>query len=634
MKQIMSKPLRKSIRISYLTVELRSPVIRLPIHWFNFKNYYTKNGRYSSNVFWQEPLLDVEGMSFDDIVNYYDKQDSEIYLFSSYVWSHMAIMAIAKEIKNRNPNRIIVIGGPHLGITYNKLDWFFSHKFVDAICEPTSYGEWFIEDMLNQYAEGDIDWKQVRFSIFRTGRGPVPSKITFEFPQAMIPGNEDIVYKCKDIAMEANIPLVLPIELSRGCPYACVFCEWGGGIGGKVIRKPLDMIKQDLDYIPQFGIEGVQIVDANYGIFKEDVDVSEYIEQSKNIYGLPTQVELFGITKSKQEARWAVIEPLARCGAVNRYKISLQSISQEVLRNIKRTDVPREKDFEFARYLEKTYDVRSDIEFILGLPGYTKEDFYDEIDLQYEHGYQLERYIWLLLPDSPAFDPEYKEKHGIKTAKVCVGKSRLNSYEFNDVGEFEKYHISDDPVYISDIEFVTKANGYTEEEYTEFFFINYWIVYNRPLFDFTKIVIDANIASGKISKPSILFRHLYEKVMSNTDNKYLLAMRNLSDQMQELVSGNRKEIVDFREYNLPHTTVSANLSYIFQSCAVVFQEDYLKFLIELAEQLNLDVPESIYTQWAERVNSLKFSTAPKYDKFYQIRIFYENFINEKYRKTT
>ena len=634
MKQIMSKPLRKSIRISYLTVELRSPVIRLPIHWFNFKNYYTKNGRYSSNVFWQEPLLDVEGMSFDDIVNYYDKQDSEIYLFSSYVWSHMAIMAIAKEIKNRNPNRIIVIGGPHLGITHNKLDWFFSHKFVDAICEPTSYGEWFIEDMLNQYAEGDIDWKQVRFSIFRTGRGPVPSKITFEFPQAMIPGNEDIVYKCKDIAMEANIPLVLPIELSRGCPYACVFCEWGGGIGGKVIRKPLDMIKQDLDYIPQFGIEGVQIVDANYGIFKEDVDVSEYIEQSKNIYGLPTQVELFGITKSKQEARWAVIEPLARCGAVNRYKISLQSISQEVLRNIKRTDVPREKDFEFARYLEKTYDVRSDIEFILGLPGYTKEDFYDEIDLQYEHGYQLERYIWLLLPDSPAFDPEYKEKHGIKTAKVCVGKSRLNSYEFNDVGEFEKYHISDDPVYISDIEFVTKANGYTEEEYTEFFFINYWIVYNRPLFDFTKIVIDANIASGKISKPSILFRHLYEKVMSNTDNKYLLAMRNLSDQMQELVSGNRKEIVDFREYNLPHTTVSANLSYIFQSCAVVFQEDYLKFLIELAEQLNLDVPESIYTQWAERVNSLKFSTAPKYDKFYQIRIFYENFINEKYRKTT
>jgi hypothetical protein len=62
----------------------------------------------------------------------------------------------------------------------------------------------------------------------------------------------------------------------------------------------------------------------------------------------------------------------------------------------------------------------------------------------------------------------------------------------------------------------------------------------------------------------------------------------------------------------------------------VFQEDYLKFLIELAEQLNLDVPESIYEQWTERVNSLKFSTAPKYDKFYQIRTFYENFINEKH----
>jgi hypothetical protein len=349
---------------------------------------------------------------------------------------------------------------------------------------------------------------------------------------------------------------------------------------------------------------------------------------------LPRVVELFGITKSKQEARWAVIEPLARCGAVDRYKISLQSISQDVLRNIKRTDIPREKDFEFARYLEKTYGIRSDIEFILGLPGYTKDDFYDEIDLQYEHGYQLERYIWLLLPDSPAFDPEYKKEHGIKTAKVCVGKSRLNSYEFNDVGEFAKYHISDDPEYISDIEFVTKANGYTEQEYTEFFFVNYWIVYNRPIFDYVKIVIDANIASGKLSKPSMLFRKLYEKVMSETDNKYLLAMRNLSDQMQELVSGNRKEIVDFREYNLPHTNVSSNLTHIFDTCALTFKDDYLKFLVDMTEELGLDIPDYIYEQWSKKVELLKFSTAPKYDKCYQIRTFYENFINEKYNKTT
>jgi hypothetical protein len=41
-----------------------------------------------------------------------------------------------------------------------------------------------------------------------------------------------------------------------------------------------------------------------------------------------------------------------------------------------------------------------------------------------------------------------------------------------------------------------------------------------------------------------------------------------------------------------------------------------------------------FEQWSERVDSLKFSTAPKYDKFYQIRTFYENFINEKYNKTS
>jgi len=110
----MSKQLKESIRISFLNIDLRVPIVRLPINWLNFKNYYNKHGKHSSTVDWQEPILNLEGWSFEDIVDYYDKQDSDIYAFSSYLWSHMAIMAVAKELKERNQKRIIVIGGPHL----------------------------------------------------------------------------------------------------------------------------------------------------------------------------------------------------------------------------------------------------------------------------------------------------------------------------------------------------------------------------------------------------------------------------------------------------------------------------------------------------------------------------------------
>ena len=445
----MSKQLKESIKFSHLNIELRAANQRLPIHWLNFKNYYSKNGKNPNNVVWNKPILNIEGMQFEDIVQYYIDQDADIYSFSSYLWSHLSIMAIAEEIKRRKPNSIVVLGGPHLDITHNKLDWFFEHKFVDALCEPTSYGEWFIMDLLDQLTEtGSVNWKEVSFAIFRTGRGPTPNKRDFKFPGGIISGNEDIVFECKDIALERNVPLVLPIEMSRGCPYECVFCEWGGGIGGKVVRKEMEHILEDLNAIPQYGIDQVQILDANYGIFKDDVDVSKHIEELKNIFDLPKHVEIYGMTKSKDEARWKTIEPLARAKVVERYKLSLQSLSDKVLRNIKRTDIPRERDFEFAQYLFDQYGVRSDFEFIMGLPGSTLDNFYEEVDIQYEYGYNLERYIWMFLPDSPAYDDNYKKQFGIETVKTCVGKTKMNSYEFDDVKNFSEYNITADTKYI------------------------------------------------------------------------------------------------------------------------------------------------------------------------------------------
>jgi radical SAM superfamily enzyme YgiQ (UPF0313 family) len=580
-----------------------------------------------------EPILNFEGWSFDDIVNYYDKQDSDIYAFSSYLWSHMAIMAIAEEIKKRNPKRIIVLGGPHLNITHNKIDWFFKHKFVDAICEPTSYGEWFIQDVLDQFVEGDISWKDISFSIYRTGRGKSPSKIDFKFPGALIPGNEDILFKCKDIAMERNIPLVLPIELTRGCPYECVFCEWGGGIGGKVVRKSMEDIKVDLDYIPQVGIEQIQILDANYGIYKEDEDVSKYIESLKNDFGLPNHVEIYGMTKSKQERRWATIEPLARAKVVERYKLSLQTLNNEVLRNIKRTDIPREKDFQFAKYLYDTYGIRSDFEFMMGLPGYSRNDFYDEVDIQYEHGYNLERYLWLFLPDSPAYDPEYIKKFNIKTEKTCIGKSRMNSYAFDDISVFGDYHISADPKFLSDVEFVVEADGYTRKDFTEFFFMNYWILNNVELFDFADKIVKYNIENSVIDRPSLIFQKVYEKILNHGDNEYAVAMKDLNDQMHDFICGNREEIVDYKEFNLPHTNVSVDFNYIHKACIFAFQKDYVEFMLEVVNDLSLIIPENSVELFENNLERFRQTPSPKFDRFYQIRTFYENFINERCSQT-
>ena len=641
----MSKPVKKSIKFSHLNIELRAANQRLPIHWLNFKNYYSKNGKNPDNVIWNKPILNIEGMHFEDIVQYYVDQDADIYSFSSYLWSHLAIIEIAEEIKKQKPNSLIVLGGPHLDITHNKLDWFFKHKFVNALCEPTSYGEWFVTDLLDQITEtGSVNWKEVSFAIFKTGRGPTPNKRDFKFPGGIIAGNEDIVFECKEISLERNIPLVLPIEMSRGCPYECVFCEWGGGIGGKVIRKDMEYILEDLNAIPQFGIEQVQILDANFGIFKDDVDVSMHIEELKSTFDLPKHVEIYGMTKSKDEARWKTIEPLARARVVERYKLSLQSLSDKVLRNIKRTDIPRERDFEFAQYLFDQYGVRSDFEFIMGLPGSTLDNFYEEVDIQYEHGYNLERYIWMFLPDSPAYDDNYKKQFGIETVKTCVGKTKMNSYAFDDVKNFSEYNITADTKYISDVEFVVKADGYTREDYTEIFFMNFWIIQGYSTGAGKDIYSDAdspqsnslmidmhqgleyNVKQGKLKNPSDFYRKIYYYIMNPGSNKYALAMKELRDQIYELIAGQRKEIVDFREYNLPYTDVSVEMSYIFRSCVYVFHEDYVKFIMKIVDELNMEIPKEFVERFKNNIHMTKQSQSPKYDKAYQILVYYDDFI--------
>lgn len=625
----MSKQPKKSISVSVLNIDLRVPVQRLPIIWLSFKNYYTKFGKYTDMVEWKEPILDFENVTYDQIVDFYDKQDSDIYAFSTYLWSHKAIMAIAEEIKRRNPKRIIVLGGPYLDITYkNNIEWFFKNKFIDAICEPTSYGEWFMTDMLNQAVEGSIDWKNVAFAIHRTGRGYFPNKLDFQFPGPLIEGNEDIFYKCKDIALERNIPFALSLETTRGCPYQCVFCEWGGGIGGKVVRRPMDQILADLDMIPQIGIDQVQILDANWGIFKEDIDVAQYIADMKTNFGLPNHVETYGMTKSSPERRWAVIEPLAKAGVVDRYKLSIQSISDDVLKRIKRKDVPRDKDFEFAKYLTETYGIRADIEFIMGLPGTTRDLFYDELDLQFDYGYDLERYIWMFLPDSPGYSPDYVKEQGIKTVKTCVGKSRLNSYAFDDAAMFDSYHISADERFLSDIDFVVETNTYTREEFAEFFFFSYWLL-NTTNVGINDEVLRYNLESGKLDKPSTLFRKVFHEFMTNDTNMYAKSMKNLFDQMHSFVKGEREDITDFRQFNLPWTDTSTDMMYIYKAVLLIFSEDFISLFRKIFSDLNMELPDEFIDKLRENIKAQHLTDSPKFDKFYQVRTFYEEQLREK-----
>jgi radical SAM superfamily enzyme YgiQ (UPF0313 family) len=433
--------------------------------------------------------------------------------------------------------------------------------------------------------------------------------------------------------------------LTRGCPYECVFCEWGGGIGGKVIRKPQEIVLEDLEQIPLFSIDHVQILDANLGIYKEDAEVTSYLEEMKKVFSLPTYVEIYGMTKSSPEKKWKTFEPLARSGLTERYKISFQSLDEQVLENIKRKNVPMEADLEYAKYLNKEYDVRADLEFIMGLPGHTRELFYDEVDVQYEHGYTLERYMWMMLPDSPAYNPEYKKKFNIDTVRLAVSKSRtLSNQTFDDYQRTQRYHITEDPEYKSDVEIVVQANGYTKDEYVEFMFMNHWVIQswikNRKDIDdrdgeyIFKLpqLIDENIALGKLDKPSTFFKQIYSRLLTDTNNEYAAAMRELIKEMADIVHGRTKEITDFKYYKLPYTDELIEITYLLRTCNYTFKEDYVKFLKETAESIGMVVSQEYVSSYLLNIEVMETTPSKKYDTSYRILSYYDQVIKERNAK--
>ena len=66
--------------------------------------------------------------------------------------------------------------------------------------------------------------------------------------------------------------VVVPMETNRGCPYSCAFCDWGSVIRSKITKFDKDEIIKVIDHAFRGNIHRIEFIEANFGIFKEDVE--------------------------------------------------------------------------------------------------------------------------------------------------------------------------------------------------------------------------------------------------------------------------------------------------------------------------------------------------------------------------
>jgi len=218
------------------------------------------------------------------------------------------------------------------------------------------------------------------------------------------------------------------IETTRGCPYACTFCNDSHATRNKVKRRSRQAIDEELAYIASHMTTAadLMIADLNFGMYQEDVDTARTIRGLIDQHGWPKTITT-APGKSHPERVLETVRIInGDSGGVLKFAVSMQSTAPEVLSAIQRKNLPMDKLLPLlhADSRDGSDNTEYFTELILGLPRDSKQahfdslrDCIDRMRMNIVNVHQL-----TLLQGSPMALPGQREQYGLDVRhRVFVG---------------------------------------------------------------------------------------------------------------------------------------------------------------------------------------------------------------------
>jgi radical SAM superfamily enzyme YgiQ (UPF0313 family) len=329
---------------------------------------------------------------------------------SYFVWNTHTSDRICDEVKRFNPDCKIIYGG--LGTPkYGRCQEFLNDRpYIDAIVH--NEGEKVFANLLK-----NDDWSTVNGITTHSFQTPLENRIKniSEMPSPYLDGLFDKLVAIRDHDYEWESL----IELERGCPYTCTFCEVGDRHWTKVIKQDYDKMVKEINWISDHKIDYLHLIDNNFGMYKEHKIISDLLIDKLEIKGYPNALNITW-AKHKKPYLFDIAEDLWKVGLNKSVTLALQSTNSSTLKAVERANENTNLEQVIA-YLKKK-GMPAYIETILGLPEETlssfKEGLYRLIDDIGYHNY-IGIYTMVALPNTPFGDPEYLKKYGVKIVKTA-----------------------------------------------------------------------------------------------------------------------------------------------------------------------------------------------------------------------
>lgn len=380
-------------------------------------NDVAENYRLENIFFLREPV--------DDILR--KIENPSVAAFSTYMWNFNFNKEVARRIKEKYPECVIIFGGHHVAPGGGMLT---ECPYIDYLLHGE--GEIILRRLLRSII-GLEKAEEIPGISMRTENGILtnPQMISEEcnFPSPYINGYFD-----KILRENPDTEFMALIETSRGCPNSCAYCDWSN-MKSKIRKFPLERIYSEIEWLSKNKIYGLGGADSNFGMFKRDEEITDKIVEAKKLHGFPVGFQT-SYAKNSTQIVFNIGQKLEKAGMNKGITLSFQSMNKEVLKNIGRENI----SVEYYSELMKLYNdagISTYTELIMGLPGETFESLSDGVDELLRLGQHNSIYFhnceWL--PCSIMGQRDYVEKYKIKISHIPLHQPHRETDDTDEIPE-------------------------------------------------------------------------------------------------------------------------------------------------------------------------------------------------------
>ena len=483
----------------------------------------------------------------NDLLKKIKSDPPDILGLSNYSWNSNLSEYFASIVKKINSNCLVLQGGTNFPHTQEEQKNFLLNRpntdlyvLFEGERSTLQVAERYLESKkdLNSFFEKPIDGctfidpksRDTSDPKLITGKYLERIKDLDEIPSPYLNGTLDKFFDGK---------LTPFIETNRGCPFTCSFCHTGSAYYHKLNKFSQERVKDEIDYIgkkcKELKITNLHMADVNFGMYPQDKLVCEFLLESKKKYNWPLQI----MATTGKNSKKRVMEITSILGNMFSVNMSLQSMSETVLSNIRRSNIRHSDMIAVNNHLRQA-GRSTKAELILPLPGETKNSFIEGLNTVLESSASsITIYTLMMLEGTEFKNPAFRKKHDYKT-KYRIIPLNFGEYNGEKIFDFEEVGIAtkdlsfDDYLSLRSIALMVEAL-YNGKPYNEFF--QYAKEHDIKFADFLNY-LHQNIDKSPSSVKKIFDEFVNETKSELWDNEQdLINFYKIKENYQKLIDG-------------------------------------------------------------------------------------------------